>query len=66
MDKIKDFFKNKIVKVVSWIVLALSSASLIVGGATAAEVSSGVELVGGIISAIALLVTFISSMIQKE
>ena len=66
MDKIKAFFQNKIVKLVAWIVLALDVVVLIIGGATSAEIGSGVELVAGIVSAVALLVVFIASKIKKE
>ena len=66
MDKIKAFFQNKIVKLVAWIVLALDVVVLIIGGATSAEIGSGVELVAGIVAAIATLVAFIASKIKKE
>jgi hypothetical protein len=66
MDKIKAFFNNKIVKIVAWVVLALDVVVLILGGATSAEIGSGVELVAGIVSAVALLVVFIASKIKKE
>ena len=66
MDKIKAFFNNKIVKVVAWVVLALDVVVLILGGASVAEIGKGVELVAGIVSAVALLVVFIASKIKKE
>lgn len=58
MDKIKAFFNNKIVQIVSWIILALDVVVLILGGASVAEIGKGVELVAGIVSAVALLVVF--------
>ena len=66
MDKIKAFFNNAIVKVVAWVILALDVVVLILGGASVAEIGKGVELVAGIVSAVALLVVFIASKIKKE
>jgi hypothetical protein len=66
MDKIKAFFNNTIVKVVAWVLLAVVSVVLILGGASVADISKGVELVGGIVAAIATLVAFIASKIKKE
>ena len=66
MDKIKAFFENKIVKVVSWIILAVVSVVLILGGVSTVEIGEGVELVGGIVTAIAALVIFISGKVQKK
>lgn len=65
-DKIKAFFNNTIVKVVAWVILALDVVVLILGGASVAEIGKGVELVAGIVSAVALLVVFIASKIKKE
>jgi hypothetical protein len=66
MDKIKAFFNNTIVKVVAWVILALDVVVLILGGASVAEIGKGIELVAGIVSAVALLVVFIASKIKKE
>lgn len=65
MDKIKAFFQNKITKIVAWVVLALASVVLIIGGATAETLSAGVALVAGIVSAVAALIAFISSKDSK-
>lgn len=65
MDKIKAFFDNKIVKIVAWVILALDVVMLILGGASVAEIGKGVELVAGIVSAVALLVAFIASKVNK-
>lgn len=62
----KDFFNNKVVKVVCWVVLALVSAVLILGGITPVEIGEGVELVGGIITAVSALIIFISGKTKKE
>ena len=66
MDKIKAFFNNTIVKVVAWVLLVIVSVVLILGGISVADISKGVELVAGIVAAIATLVAFIASKIKKE
>jgi hypothetical protein len=66
MDKIKAFFNNKIVKVVAWVVLALDVITLILGGVTAKEIGDGVELIAGIVGAIALFVVFVAGKLKKE
>ena len=66
MDKIKAFFNNTIVKVVAWVVLALDVITLILGGITAKEIGDGVELIAGIVGAIALFVVFVAGKIKKE
>ena len=66
MDKIKAFFNNKIVKVVCWVLLAVVSVVLILGGTSVADIGKGVELVAGIVTAVAALVVFIASKIKKE
>lgn len=65
MDKIKAFFNNKIVKIVAWVVLALDVVLLILGGASVADIGKGVELTAGIVSAVALLIAFIASKVNK-
>ena len=66
MGKIKAFFNNTIIKVVAWVLLAVVSVVLILGGASVADISKGVELVAGIVATIATLVAFIASKIKKE
>lgn len=66
MDKLKAFFDNKIVKIVAWVVLALDVVTLILGGASVTDVSDGVQLIAGIIGAIAGFIIFISNRIKKE
>lgn len=65
MDKIKAFFTNKITKIVSWVVLAVVSTVLIIGGATVENINSGVTLIAGIVSAVSALIAFITSMVKK-
>ncbi len=66
MDKVKAFFKNKIVKTVEFVLLALSAAGLIVGGVASAEVSSVVMLTEGVIVAVSALAAFISSIVKGK
>ena len=65
MDKIKAFFNNKIVKIVAWVLLALSSVVLILGGVSVVDIGKGVELVGGIVTAVGALIIFISGKVNK-
>ncbi len=65
MDKIKAFFENKVVKAICWVVLAVVSAGLIIGGATTVEIGEGIELVGGIITAVSALIIFIAGKVNK-
>lgn len=65
MDKIKKFFQSTITKVVAWIVLALACVVLIIGGATAESLSSGIALVAGIVTAVSALIAFISGQVKK-
>lgn len=64
-EKIKAFFDNKITKIVEFVLLAVSAAGLIIGGVAAADVSSTVTLVEGVIVAIGALAAFISSLVKK-
>lgn len=66
MEKIKSFFANTITKVVAWVVLALDAVVLILGGATATTISTGVELVAGIVAAVSALVAFIAGAVKKS
>ena len=64
-QKIKDFFSSKIVRSVSWVVMFLDIASLVLGGATEAEIADGTKLIMGIVGAIALFITFICGKQNK-
>lgn len=59
-----DFFKKKIVKLVSWILLAVVSVILILGGANVEEISGGVVLAAGIVSAVSSIVAFIAERLK--
>lgn len=62
----KNFFTNTVTKIVCWVLLAICSVILIIGGTSAESISSGVALVAGVVTAIAGLIAFISSQIKKE
>lgn len=65
MDKIKAFFDNTVVKIVAWVLIALSSVVLILGGVSVVDIGKGVELVGGIVTAVGALIIFISGKVNK-
>jgi lipopolysaccharide export LptBFGC system permease protein LptF len=66
MDKIKAFFQSKVTKIVAWVVLAICAVILIIGGATADSIASGVALVAGIVTAVAALVAFIAGQVSAK
>ncbi len=66
MNKIKAFFQNKIVKAVSWIVMLIAAAILIIGGVTEGDINSTIKLVVGILGLLGELIVFISGKIKKE
>lgn len=65
MDKIKAFLDNTIVKIVAWVLIAVSSVVLILGGVSVVDIGKGVELVGGIVTAVGALIIFISGKVNK-
>lgn len=66
MNKIKAFFQNKIVKAVSWIVMLIAAAILVIGGVTEGDINSTIKLVVGILGLLGELIVFISGKIKKE
>ena len=64
MNKIKAFFQSKVTKAVAWVILALAAITLIIGGATAESLSSGIVLIAGIVTAVSALVAFIVSQVK--
>jgi predicted ferric reductase len=66
MDKIKAFFQNKIVKAVSWIVMLIAAAILVIGGVTEGDINSSIKLVVGILGLLGELIIFIANRIKKE
>ncbi len=65
MDRIKKFFQSTVTKITAWIVLAICSIILIIGGATAENLSAGIALIAGIVTAVSALVAFISGQIKE-
>lgn len=65
MDKIKEFFQNKIVKAIAWILLFICAAVLIIGGVKVESISAGIALTAGIITAVSALIAFIASQLKK-
>lgn len=65
MDRIKKVFQSTVTKIVAWIVLALCAVVLIIGGATAENLSSGIALVAGIVTAVSALIAFIAGQIKQ-
>lgn len=66
MDKIKEFFSQKWVRITGWALAILGDATLILGGTTVAEITDGAKLTLGIISAIGLLIAFLAEKIKKS
>lgn len=61
-----EFFKKTWVKIVAWILWVFATVVLVMGGISAEGLSSVLTAVLGIVSAIAALITLISSLIKKK
>ena len=61
-----NFFKQKWVKIVGFVLLIAGAAILILGGLTKEEISNTVALVDGIIIAVGLLITAVVSYINGK
>lgn len=66
MDKIKAFFQNKVVKAVSWVVMLVAAAILIIGGVTEGDINNSIKLVVGILGLFAELIIFIANKIGNK
>lgn len=66
MNKIKAFFNNKIVLIVDWILLAISTLVLILGGVSAGDIAKVPTFIVGIVEAVALFIIFIKKMLQAK
>lgn len=66
MNKIKAFFNNKVVQIVAWILLAISTLVLILGGVSAVDIAKVPTFVVGTVDAIALFIVFIKKMLQAK
>lgn len=66
MDKIKAFFNSKVVQILAWIFLVISTLVLILGGVSAGDIAKVPTFVVGIVEAVALLIVFIKKMLQAK
>lgn len=66
MDKIKEFFSQRWVRITGWALAIVGDITLILGGTTIAEITDGAKLTLGIISAIGLLIAFLAEKIKKN
>ena len=66
MNKIKAFFNNKVVQIVAWILLAISSLVLILGGVSVGDIAKVPTFVVGNVEAVALFIVFIKKMLQAK
>ena len=66
MNKIKAFFNNKVVQIVAWIILAVSTLVLILGGVSAGDIAKVPTFVLGIVEAVALFIVSIKKMLQAK
>lgn len=66
MNKIKAFFNNKVVQIVAWILLAVSTLVLILGGVSAGDIAKVPTFIVGIVEAVALFIVFIKKMLQAK
>ena len=62
----KNFFENKIVKIIAGVLVALGSLVLIIGGVTVEEIATVPTLVLGVLNAIVALITLIRGFLTKK
>lgn len=62
----KAFFNNKVVQTVAWILIAVSTLVLILGGVSAGGTAKVLTLIVGIVYVVALLIVFIKEMLQAK
>lgn len=65
MDKIKAFFQNRIVKIVSYVLAGLGMTSLLVSGTGVADLGSFGETLAAIISLVSGLIAFVTERCRK-
>ena len=66
MNKIKAFLNNKVVQIIAWILLAISTLVLILGGVSGGEITEVPTFIVGIMEAVALFIVFIKKMLQAK
>ena len=63
---IANFFNQKWVKVVSWIMIAVGVIVQLINGVTVGDINAVVEMIFTIIQAIGLLIAAIGKLLQKK
>lgn len=66
MNKIKAFLNNKVVQIIAWSLLAISTLVLILGGVSAGDIAKVPTFIVGIIEAVALFIISIKKMLQAK
>lgn len=61
-----DFFKKTWVVVMAFVFIIIGTIILILGGTTVVDINNVVELIGGVLSAIGLLIVAIKKLLQKK
>ena len=61
-----DFFKKTWVVVMAFVFIIIGTIILILGGTTVVDINNVVELIGGVLSAICLLIVAIKKLLQKK
>lgn len=64
-EKIKAFFKNKIVITVEFILIAICCVGLIIAGITVEEIAKVPAMVAGILGGISAFILYILEIIKK-
>lgn len=64
-EKIKAFFKNKIVITVEFILIAICCVGLIIAGITVEEIAKVPAMVAGILGTISAFILYILGLIKK-
>ena len=61
-----DFFKKTWMMIVAFVFIAIGTIILILGGTSVAEINNVVELIGGVLSAVGLVIIAIKKLLQKK
>lgn len=66
IDKIKNFCKNKIVRLIAIIMFAVSVVVLVLGGITEAELTATIKAILVVLAAIGGFIGIIGALINKD
>ncbi len=61
-----DFFKKTWVVIMAFVFIIIGTIILLLGGTTVVDINNVVELIGGVLSAIGLLIVAIKKLLQKK